>query len=102
MPKINTQVRESGDDVVEGEVYEVMSVEDIKTEANQFSCFRVGLRDSHSKEGTIMLWQRPITTHNSKLGVFIDTFGDDTDQWLKRKFKILSWKEKERKIERVK
>lgn len=100
-PKIDTQVKESGDNVIEGETYEVINVEELVTEARQYNGYRVTLLTAKAQEGTIMLWVRPITGTGSKLGVFITTLGNNTDNWLHKWLKFISWSERKRVIEVV-
>jgi hypothetical protein len=102
MPETGTQVRESGDDVVIGEKYEITNVELITTDVSAYKGFRVSLLTKKAQEGTVMLWQRQVTSKKSKLGTFIDLLGSNTDDWLHKWIQFVDWRIGNRKLELVK
>lgn len=95
-PKLNTEVREGADDVNEGIPYEITNVEEIITEARQFSGIRVSLLTQKAEEGNVVLWQRKVTGTGSKLGVFITALGNDTDKWLHKWVVFDTWQDRNR------
>ena len=101
MPKLNTEVREGADSVQEGVSYEIVNVEEITTDVQSFSGQRVTLLTEKAVEGSVMLWQRRITGKTSKLGVFITALGDDTDKWIHKWVKFITWQDRKREIEVV-
>uniref|UniRef100_A0A6M3M7C4 Uncharacterized protein n=1 Tax=viral metagenome TaxID=1070528 RepID=A0A6M3M7C4_9ZZZZ len=102
MPEVGTKVRESGDDVEIGKEYEIVNVESVTTEISFYKGIRVELLTKKAEEGSIMLWERPITTSKSKLGIFITLLGSNTDGWLHKRIKIVDWRQGARIIELVK
>jgi len=101
MPKIDTEVREGADTVDEGKVYEITNVEDIQTDVQQFSGIRVTLLSAKAEGGNVVLWKRPVTGKGSKLGVFITVLGANTDKWLHKWIKFVTWQPRNRVIEVV-
>lgn len=102
MPKLGTEVREGADDVAIGVSYEIVNVEEVTTEISFYKGIRVELMSKKADEGSVMLWQRPVTTAKSKLGAFITLLGDDTDKWLHKWIKFAEWRQGARIIELVK
>lgn len=102
MPEVGTKVREGGDDVEVGTTYVITNVEDVTTEVKAYRGIRVVLEDTHKNEGTVMLWERPITSPRSKLGAFITLLGSNTDKWVAKKILFKDWREGARLIELVK
>ena len=98
-PKINTILREGADDVALNTPYEITNVEDITTEAQGYKGYRVELLSPKADIGSVMLWQRPITSPDSKLGSFITALGDNTDKWLGKWIIFKGWEIKNRTIE---
>ena len=99
MPEIGTEVREGADDVELNIPYEITNVEDVTTDARQFSGIRVEMLTAKAKTGAVMLWKRPITGKGSKLGVFITLLGSNTDKWLHKWLVFRQWEERQRLIE---
>jgi hypothetical protein len=99
MPKIETEVRDGADDVQIGVSYEITNVEDIVTDVQQFSGLRVVLVSPEGDEGTVVLWKRKVTGKGSKLGVFIEALGNNTDSWLHKWIVFRNWLPRDRKIE---
>lgn len=100
-PKIDTEVREGADDVIEGIPYEIVNVEDIVTDVQNLSGIRVEMLNQKAEEGNVVLWKRRITGSGSKLGVFITVLGSNTDTWIHKWVKFNVWKERQREIEVV-
>lgn len=92
MPKIDTEVREGADDVVEGVPYEIVNVEEVETDVQNLLGIRVSLLDQKAGEGNVMLWKRKITGTTSKLGAYITTLGNNTDSWLHKWVIHETWK----------
>lgn len=102
MPKIGTKVQEAADDVAIGVEYEIANVSEVDTEISHYKGIRVELLSKKGDEGSVMLWQRPVTSPKSKLGAFIDLLGDDTDKWLHKSVKFTDWRIGARIIELIK
>jgi hypothetical protein len=106
MPKLNIKVAESMPPIQEGRTYEIVSAESVETEKNHYRGLRITGKDTSDNSTHVeMLWfpQDPAkgTGTSSKLGSFIDTFGDDTDAWTGKKFKATSWAQKDRSIKEI-
>lgn len=99
MPKIDTEVREGADDVQLDIPYEITNVEDITTDVQGFSGIRVVLLSAHADEGSVVLWKRKVTGKGSKLGVFIEALGNNTDSWLHKCLIFRQWLPRQREIE---
>lgn len=96
MPKLNTKVTEGADDIALNVPYEIVNVEDVKTDVQQLSGLRVELVSNKGDVGNVMLWQRPVTGPTSKLGVFITNLGDNTDKWLHKWIIFREWEARKR------
>jgi hypothetical protein len=99
LPIIDTEVREGADDVQLGVSYEIVGVEDIVTDVQQLSGIRVVLKSPQGDEGSVVLWKRKVTGTTSKLGVFIEALGNNTDRWLHKWIVFRAWLPRDRKIE---
>lgn len=102
MPEIETKVRQGGDDVEVGKEYEILNVEQVTTEVAFYKGWRVSLLTKKAEEGSVMLWERPVTSPDSKLGAFITLLGGNTDKWLHKWIKFVDWRQGARLIELVK
>jgi len=100
-PEIGTEVREGADDVKLNITYEIINVEDVITDTQQYAGIRVELLDTKGHTGTVMLWKRPVTGTGSKLGVFIIKLGSNTDKWLHKWLIFREWEVKKRLIELI-
>ena len=100
-PEIGTEVREGADDVKLNIAYEIINVEDVITDTQQYAGIRVELLDTKGHTGTVMLWKRPVTGTGSKLGVFIIKLGSNTDKWLHKWLIFREWEVKKRLIELI-
>jgi len=98
-PEIGTLVRESGDDVEPNIPYEIVNVEMVTTDVAMYQGIRVELLDAKVHAGAVMLWRRPITGTGSKLGVFIELLGSNTDEWLNKWIIFKEWEAKKRSVE---
>jgi len=102
MPEIGTKVREGGDDVEVGKAYEITNVETVETEVRSFAGVRVTLLTKKAEEGNVMLWKRPVTSPESKLGAFITLLGSNTDTWLNKWIIFKDWRQGARLVELAK
>ena len=100
-PELGTEVREGADDVQLDIAYEITNVEEITTDVQQFQGVRVVLLSAHADEGSVVLWKRKITGKGSKLGVFIEALGSNTDKWLHKWVIFRQWLPRQRVIEVV-
>ena len=101
LPKIDTEVREGADDITEGVAYEIVNVEEIVTDVQQYSGIRVTCLSVKAEEGNVVLWQRKVTGKDSKLGVFLTLLGNDTDKWLHKWVVFRTWQLRNRLLELV-
>lgn len=99
MTKLNTEVRENGDTIVEGETYQIVVAEEVTTEARQFAGLRIHLVDVFGEEFVVMLWLRQITGKSSKAGTFITLLGNDTDLWVGKWIRFNQWQDRSRDIQ---
>ncbi len=85
----------------EGKVYTIKSVE--FRETSNGKGFRVVLSDTKGNEYEDMLWLNKSDEYGpkSKLGAFVTVLGDDTDDWIGKKIKIISWTPKNNEISLV-
>ena len=100
-PVIDTEVREGADDVTEGVAYEIINVEEITTDVQNLSGIRVSLLSAKAEEGNVVLWQRKVTGKGSKLGVFLEALGHNTDKWLHKWVVFQPWQPRNRGLEVV-
>ena len=98
-PKIDTEVREGADDIIEGVQYEIVAVEEITTDVQSLQGFRVTVNTQKGEEGNVVLWKRTITGTGSKLGVFITQLGNDTDKWLHKWIIFETWQPRNRVLQ---
>lgn len=100
MPRIGTKVQESGDSVEEGVEYTISRVNWLPKSSAGFDNYRVMcVPDDSDEEHMINLWDREVATPRSKLGSFLITFGNNTDDWVGRRFRLIRWRDRERVIE---
>lgn len=98
-PEIGTELREGADDVKLNVLYEITNVESVTTDVAMYQGIRVEMLTAKAQTGTVMLWRRPVTGKGSKLGVFIDKLGSNTDKWLHKWVIFREWEAKKRLIE---
>lgn len=112
MPRIESALAK-GVEPKEGQVYIIIDVKETTTAVQGFKGYRVKLDPEKRKKGdedeyATMLWAREEAGIKSKLGAFmagfLDFYGDedkafDTDNWLKHKVRIMSWKQRDRDID---
>jgi hypothetical protein len=105
MPKIQTKVAESMPDLSEGGEYQIKTAEAVDTQQNHWKGIRLGVTDSENIEYAAMLWfpkdMEKGTADYSKLGAFVSVFGDDTDNWISKYFRVESWKSKNNEIREI-
>jgi len=99
MPKIKAEVVETPPEPTEGKTYEITSAEIIKTQRSGWDGVRVGLKDKENNEAATMLWLRERASTTSKLGTFIQTLGDNTDDWTGKNITFITWRERKRQIQ---
>ena len=101
MVKIKTQVivRREPSETLE---YEIVNVEEVVTAVRGLHGLRVTLKELKTNQTfATMLWLRETVGEHSKLGAFVKALGDDTDKWIGKKIRIVSWKPRQREIELV-
>jgi len=100
-PEIETEIREGADNVELNITYEIINVENVTTDVSFYKGIRVELLSAKAKDGSVMLWQRPITTAASKMGAFITLLGSNTDKWLHKWVFFRGWEKNKRVIELI-
>ena len=99
MPKLKVVLALPGDEVIKvGKKYVIASVEEFTSDVNHYKGIRVTLVDDDGQASTSALWLGDVVNRASKLGAFIDSLGDDTDNWSGRIIQFETWTAKARKI----
>lgn len=98
MPKLNTEIGEGADNIELRVPYEITNVSEVVTEVGFYKGIRVELFTANRIGGSLMLWQRPVTSRGSKLGSFITLLGDDTDDWLGKWIVFTTWEKTKRNV----
>jgi len=101
MPKITDVKLAERRPFYEGLEGVIVQAEEVKTLIRGYNGIRVTIKDDNGVEYSEMLWKRPEVGTRSKLGAFMTELGDDTDEWIGKRIKILVWKEKAREIAQV-
>jgi hypothetical protein len=96
--KIPTKLAVSRPSFEVGGVYTITQVEQVKTALRGFEGLRVTAVDEDGEEHAEMLWLRETVGNTSKLGAFVSVLGDDTDNWIGKRIRIVSWTPKNRQI----
>jgi len=90
MPEYNTSVTY---DPKRETVYEIVGVDEITTRNNLLG-IRVGLKSydkNDQRDYGVTLWPASETNATSKWGSFVAVLGSNTDSWLHKWIKIVSW-----------
>lgn len=93
----------------EGKTYTITGVEEVKTAVQGYSGIRVTMKSTNPKDKAdyaTMLWLREVAGANSKLGAFMAAFkealGEDaaynTDSWVGKTIRFVSWQPRKRQI----
>ena len=112
MPKIKATLA-TGQEPAEGQVYKILSVEEVKTAVQGYAAYRVSLEPEKRKTDdtntyATMLWSREAAGVRSKLGAFLAAFLDftgdedaaaDTDNWLEHTIRFVKWQPRDREIQ---
>jgi len=101
MPKITDVKLAERRPFYEGLEGNITKAEIVKTAVHGWDGVRVVLQDDNGVEYSEVLWKRNEVGPKSKLGAFILELGDNTDDWVGKRIKILVWKEKAREIVQV-
>jgi len=91
MPKIDVKIAETKPEPYAGLVAKITNAEVIETQRQHFNGIRVSLVDKEGNEYATMLWLRDTVGQRSKLGAFITALGDDTDEWIGKWIRFVSW-----------
>ena len=97
-----------GQEPEEGKTYVITSVEHVKTAVRGFEGIRVTMKSTNPRDKnvyTTMLWSREVAGASSKLGAFLKAFitalgeaGYNTDNWVGKTIRIVSWQPRKREI----
>jgi len=98
MPKLKTEVVETPPEPIEGKTYKITSTQVIKTQRKGYDGCRIDLQGTDNSKAGTMLWLRDVAGPKSKVGVFINLLGDDTDAWVGKSITIIKWQEGNRQI----
>jgi len=101
MPKVNVEIAESLPEPEEGKTYTIREAEVFTSQVRSYKGIRVSMVAEDNTEVVTALWTRDIAGEKSKLGTFISVLGNDTDKWISKKIKFVSWRPGNRKIEQV-
>lgn len=101
MPKVNVEIAESLPEPVEGQTYTITEAEIFTSQVRSYKGIRVSMEAQDGTTVVTALWTRDIAGEKSKLGTFISVLGNDTDKWIAKKIKFVSWRAGNRKIELV-
>ena len=92
----------------EGKTYIITKVEEVKTAVRGFNGIRVTMKSTNPKDNNeyaTMLWLREVAGPGSKLGAFLMAFkkalgenGTDTQHWVNKTIRIVSWQPRRREI----
>jgi len=100
MPKINVEIAESLPEPIEGHIYTITETELFTSQVRGYKGLRVAMTDqADGNQVVAALWMREIAGSKSKLGSFISILGDETDAWVGKKIRFVTWRPGDRKIE---
>lgn len=101
MPELPTKVAEQFPEPLEGRTYTITGVEMFTSKVQSYKGLRVTMVDDPGNMVVAPLWLRDEAGQRSKLGAFITALGANTDNWINKKIKFLSWRPKDREIQVV-
>lgn len=101
MPKIQVEIAESLPEPLEGHTYQITEAEPFTSQVRSYKGLRVTMLDEAGNTVVSALWTRDIAGEKSKLGSFIVALGNETDAWIGKKIKFVTWRLGDRKIEVV-
>ena len=100
MPKINVEIAETLPEPLEGHIYTITETELFTSQVRGYKGLRVAMTDIEGDKPVVAaLWMREIAGSKSKLGSFVAALGDDSDTWVGKKIKFVTWRPNDRKIE---
>jgi len=100
MPKVKVEIAESLPEPIEAHIYVITEAELFTSQVRGYKGIRVSMKDvANGAEVVAALWMREVAGEKSKLGSFISTLGDNTDSWVGKKIKFVTWRPNDRKIE---
>ena len=99
MPKINVEIAEQLPEPIEGKTYTITETELFTSQVRGYKGLRVSMTAEDGTQVVAALWTRDIAGEKSKLGAFITALGNDTDNWIGKKVRVVTWRPGDRKIE---
>lgn len=100
MPKLKVEIAEAMPEPIEGHIYTITEAELFTSQVRSYKGLRVSMKDvADGSEVVAALWMREIAGSKSKLGSFISVLGDESDAWIGKKVKFVTWRPNDRKIE---
>ena len=100
MPKLKVEIAEAMPEPIEGHIYLMTETELFTSPVRGYKGLRVSMKDvADGAEVVTVLWMREIAGEKSKLGSFISVLGDESDAWVGKKVKFVTWRPNDRKIE---
>jgi hypothetical protein len=98
MPELPSRLSERWEPEV-GQTYTIKAAEIVRTDVQGYHGVRVVLEDKKNNSHVLMLWIRQFVGEKSKLGAFQKALGNNTDNWIGKKIKIVKWIPRQREIE---
>jgi len=103
MPKIEGELVLPGDEAIEeGKTYKILEVQEFTSQLQGFAGYRVILDAGKNDKLSIPLWKRSQIGRKSKLGAFVSVLGSNTDDWIDKTVRFITWQPRRRQIELVK
>ena len=100
IPKIKVEIAESLPEPIEGHIYKITETELFTSQVRSYKGLRVAMTDEAGGAQVVAaLWMREIAGEKSKLGAFVSVLGDESDSWVGKKIKVVTWRPSNRKIE---
>jgi len=92
VPKLNIQTTDEIPSAQEGKAYEITGADEFSSQVRSFKGLRVSLKDSKGETAVEALWMRSPVGPKSKIGCFIQLLGKNTDKWIGKRVRFVSWK----------
>jgi hypothetical protein len=102
MPEINVEIAETLPEPIEGHIYQITETELFTSQVRSYKGLRVSMKDdADGTEVVSALWMREIAGSKSKLGSFVAALGKNSDAWVGKKIRFVTWRPNDRKIEAI-
>jgi hypothetical protein len=101
MPEIPVEIAEQLPEPKENETYTIQEVETFTSQVRAYKGLRVKMVTAQNEVAVSALWLRQVAGKKSKLGAFVTALGNNTDNWVNRRIRIVAWRDKNREIQLV-